>query len=125
MQLAKTDGLRLPRDVANEAVTLLGKERCKPNFGNAGAVETFFGRVKMRLVARDPRARQITLDDVRGSADVGDHGVGSKGKNGRAGLSDGGSGHDDDMILKHMQVGVGIFAGQISKFISTDKIVEN
>ena len=62
MQLAKTDGLRLPRDVANEAVTLLGKERCKPNFGNAGAVETFFGRVKMRLVARDPG---LDADDAR------------------------------------------------------------
>ena len=61
---ASASGLRwAKRSVCKAALTLLIRERIRPHFGNAGAVNSLMGRVKEALAARGD-ARAITLADL-------------------------------------------------------------
>jgi SpoVK/Ycf46/Vps4 family AAA+-type ATPase len=61
---ATAAGLRwAKRSVCKAALNLLIRERIKPHFGNAGAVNSLMGRVKESLAGRGD-ARSITLADL-------------------------------------------------------------
>ena len=61
---ARASGLRWSkRAVCKAALGMLVRERIKPNFGNAGAVNSLMGRVKVALAARGD-ARAIQLGDL-------------------------------------------------------------
>ena len=61
---AATVGLSWAKpSVCKEAVQLLVRERIKPNFGNAGAVNELMGRVKASIAQRGD-AREIEMSDL-------------------------------------------------------------
>ena len=61
---ATAAGLRWSkRSVCKAALNLLIRERIKPNFGNAGAVNSLMGRVKESLASRGD-SRAIVLEDL-------------------------------------------------------------
>jgi Holliday junction resolvasome RuvABC ATP-dependent DNA helicase subunit len=54
--------MRFP--TAMRVVKQLARERCRPNFGNAGAVSNLLGRAKEHMVARSLAAHEITEGDL-------------------------------------------------------------
>ena len=62
---ARRKGLTITRKVRKEAVKMLARERIKPNFGNAGAVNNLIGKAALRLAStKGPFATELTLEDI-------------------------------------------------------------
>lgn len=60
---AKKMNLELPRDVREAVVKHLSVQRAKPNFGNAGDCVGAVARAQIKLVSRNSRAKEFTLED--------------------------------------------------------------
>ena len=60
----ESDGLEASFTVRNAAVKLLGQERLKPNFRNAGAVNNLISRAKERMSFRDPLSNELLVEDL-------------------------------------------------------------
>ena len=59
----RDNGLTASKDVRREFVKAVSVQRFAPNFGNAGTVITMVSNAKARLAARDPSAKELTLED--------------------------------------------------------------
>lgn len=67
---AKESNLNVPVSVAKRAVRSLARARAKPNFGNAGAVDTLLSEAKERMQKRDGVSSELTLEDFAITKDV-------------------------------------------------------
>jgi SpoVK/Ycf46/Vps4 family AAA+-type ATPase len=72
IQLITDSGLTASRQVRARLVKELGERRSRPNFGNAGEAVTMVASARQRLVARDPKAKELILSDFALDKPVGD-----------------------------------------------------